>query len=670
MCTSNPSPSLDPRSRWLFRLILLLAVLLRLTYLLEVTDAPDFAAPRFESQYHDYWARALVSSDWTPPSGVTDPEIRQRPFFRPPGYVYFLALIYRIGGPGYLLPRLAQMGLGLLTCWLLFRLGWRVYGEAAGLAAATMMATYWVSLFFEAEFMAPSLLLFLLTAWLSTVVRWREGMTFRWPLASGLLLGLTALVRPNVLILAPAALAWWVWILRRPAQPTGDRQQPTPWAKTAMSKASWQTAAVFLGAAVLAVLPATLRNAVVADDAVFVTSNAGINLFVGNNPGSDGFTPGVPELGLLLGDSGWDSFDQPKIVAAVSRQVGRPLKDSEVSRYFSRRAMQYMVSQPGAVLRLWGRKLLLFFGPAEISNTKILGMERRVSPTLGLGLDFATILALAIWGAASLVWRWRRLEAGAAALTLLLALCLVAFTLSYLPFFVSARFRLPMVPWLMLLGGAGVAILWQWLRLRRFRQLGWALLLLAGLRALTGIAWISYQPDEALWHSRRGLAFQANGQTDRAIESFQQSLEVDPQRLQVLLPLADSLVQAERFDDAVPVYQKALRLDPDNIAGHNNLAMVLARRGDPGAAMDHWRAVLRLDSQRLSALVNLAATLATVEDPALRDADKAVRLAERAVQLTGGRDPRALGVLATAYRAAGRDEDAAALRTGSSGFLP
>ena len=83
----------DPRVRWLLGLILAVGALLRLTYLLEVTRAPDFDTPQFESQYHDYWARALVTGDWTVPEGVTDPEIRQRPYFRPPGYPWFLATV-------------------------------------------------------------------------------------------------------------------------------------------------------------------------------------------------------------------------------------------------------------------------------------------------------------------------------------------------------------------------------------------------------------------------------------------------------------------------------------------------------------------------------------------------------------------------------------------------
>lgn len=635
---------LDPRYRWLFRLVILVAVLLRLTYLLEATDAPDFTTPRFEAQYHDYWARALVSGDWTPPDGVTDPEIRQRPYFRPPGYPFFLAAVYRIFGTGYLQPRLVQMALGVLTCALLFGLGRRTFGDTAGLATAALMALYWVSLYFEAELMAPALLLFLLVLWTRQVERWQEGLTLWRALSAGGLLGLTAWVRPNVLLLAPVALLWLLWLRRRQwvtERSTFFRQTAVP-------------SALFAAAVLLALLPVTLRNLIVADDAVLVTSNAGINLFVGSHPMSNGYNPGVPELGALLGDSGWDSFDQPKIVEAVAAEVGRPLKDSDVSRYFSSRAWQYMTSEPMAVLRLWGRKLLLFFGPAEISNTKVLAMEHRHSPTLGLGIGFATILALALLGAGLMAWRRDDgasdgVGARATAFLVFLLLCLGAFTVSYLPFFVSARFRLPMVPWLTLLGGAAVGIVWDGLARRRWGLVGGALLAFAGLRLVAGISWIPYQPDEALWHSRRGVLFQQAKQTDRAIEAFQNALTVDPRRLQVLLPLADSLVAAERFDEAITTYRQALAIDPTNVAGHNNLAMVLARQGDPRTAVQHWRTVLQLDPRRLSALVNLAGTLAS--SPDLQDADEAVRLAERALTLAPS-NPQVQAVAAAAQRAA------------------
>jgi hypothetical protein len=48
----------------------------------------------------------------------------------------------------------------------------------------------------------------------------------------------------------------------------------------------------------------------------------------------------------------------------------------------------------------------------------------------------------------------------------------------------------------------------------------------------------------------------------------------------------------------------------------------------------------------------------TVQPPSLRDPDRALRLAARANDATGGRDPRILDTLALALAATGRRQDA------------
>src|SRR5262247_3609434 len=95
--------------------ILLGGLLIRASYFSEIVRAPDFAAPPADGGYHDYWARALVTGNWTPPEGQADPEVQKRPFARPPGYPYFLALIYALGGPDFQRPRVVKMAIGLAS---------------------------------------------------------------------------------------------------------------------------------------------------------------------------------------------------------------------------------------------------------------------------------------------------------------------------------------------------------------------------------------------------------------------------------------------------------------------------------------------------------------------------------------------------------------------------
>ena len=645
------------RERWMLAAILGVGLLLRLTYLLEVSRAPDFGMPRFEAQYHDYWARALLSGDWTPPPNVTDPEIHHRPYFRPPGYPYFLSLVYRLAGLGYQWPRVAQMLMGLASCLLLYQLARAGFGSATALFAAALAAVYWIFIFFEAELMAVSLLVLLMLAALALAARWPRGLTAVDAAVVGLLIGLATLVRPNAAVLVPALTLWAGWLAWR----RGGR--------ASLTRASLlRPVLALVAAAVLTTLPATVRNYAVARDWVWITSNAGINLFVGTHPDSDGTRPGVAELGEIAGlESGWDSFDYPLIAAGVERGLGRPVSDSEVSAYFTRRAFGYAVSEPVAVARLTLRKLALFWGPAEVSNNKVIELEREASPTLRLSPDFATILALALAGISLGVWqhwkgggpvaeRERRLEIGA-----LLIVVVAIYCASFLPFFVSARFRAPVIPALMVFAGYALARVWQALAGRNVRRLGAGVALIAALRALTGVAWVPYEPDRGLWHWRQGLLWQARGDAGQALDAFRRAAVEDPDDPRVRLSLAETLAAAGRDDEAIVEYRATLALTAPTstaITAHNNLARMLAGRGEVGAAVEHWNSVLELDPDRASALNNLAYALATHPDPERRDPERAVALAERAVELTGGADPRPLAALAAAYRAAGREGEA------------
>ena len=133
MANNAASARKESRGLGLAALAMGLAVVVRAAYLYAQADAPSFSHPEVDAAYHDYWARAMVSGDWTPPPGRPDPEIRQRAYFRPPGYPFFLAAVYRVLGADYLHPRLVQAALGLLNVWLAFVAARRWFGPLAGL---------------------------------------------------------------------------------------------------------------------------------------------------------------------------------------------------------------------------------------------------------------------------------------------------------------------------------------------------------------------------------------------------------------------------------------------------------------------------------------------------------------------------------------------------------
>ncbi len=167
-------------------------------------------------------------------------------------------------------------------------------------------------------------------------------------------------------------------------------------------------------------------------------------------------------------------------------------------------------------------------------------------------------------------------------------------------------------------------------------------------------------PDFAEAHNNLGALLANLGRAGEAITHYEHSIRLSPQQAETHYNLGNALTQAGRLDDAVSAYERSLEFDPESAAVHNNLATALLAAGRPEAAISHYEMALRIDPDFIDALNNLAWLRSTSADPAHRDSDESLRLAERAVALSGGKKARFLGTLAAAQAAAGRFGDAAA----------
>jgi tetratricopeptide (TPR) repeat protein len=164
--------------------------------------------------------------------------------------------------------------------------------------------------------------------------------------------------------------------------------------------------------------------------------------------------------------------------------------------------------------------------------------------------------------------------------------------------------------------------------------------------------------DSAATHYNLGFALSARGRRQEAIVEFQEALRIDPDYALAHNNLGALLQVTGQLDQALAHFRRAVALRPDNIDAQTNLAQLLSNRGEAGAAAAAFREALALRPDHPQALAGLAWIRATAADPALRDADEAVRLAERAAEATRRRDIGALDALAAAYASAGRFDDA------------
>jgi tetratricopeptide (TPR) repeat protein len=634
-------PSEPPASRWRDALILSVIVLaglgLRGAYLAELVHKPDYDAPLRDALYNDYWAHGLVTGDWTPPAGQVDPQIPTTPYFRPPGYAYFLAAVYWVTGPGYLGPRLVQMVLGLVNIVLAFFVGRAVFNRVVGLIGAALIGGYWGLIYFEGEFHPKALLVALLLLLVLVLHGWVRRPTF-WRVAlAGFLLGLVALLRSNVLLFAPVLLIWVAWVLRRRG---ALRRLPL-------------TAGVLGAALVAPIVPATIRNYVVGHEFVPISTNGGINLYMGNNPQTSLVTPELPEVEQLITRAGWSLFRWAEVVHGVALQEGRPMTHTEVSDYFTQRALAFIRTHPLESLGYAVKRVALLWGPQEISNNKVDGIEHARSRTLWWLPGFPTVLAGFVFGLL-LWWADRRAsrrsgppaddtgrargESG-----VLMLLFVLAYSASFVPFLVAGRYRVPYIPLLLLFAAYGLWRLGQFVTARRGRAL---LLGVVGWGAAWGLAHIQivpYKPDLGSWYLDRATAYTQKGALDPAIREYRAAIEANPdfpvsyaalaatltlkgdhdgaiaayraavarapRSAEMWQALAKLLHEKKQLDEAIQAYRAAAEIAPNSSDTWYQLGRALGTKGADADALGAYRRVLDLNPQSSQARVNAAIIL-------------------------------------------------------------
>jgi tetratricopeptide (TPR) repeat protein len=598
---SRADSGLNPHARWpyavrmtlrirtqpVFWLILAAAALLRLMYFMEIRTRPDFTCPGLDAGYHDYWARGIAFGQWTPPYDQPDPMIRSQPYFRPPGYPFFLALVYRLTGGRPAPAHLAQFALGVLNVALAFRFARRRFGATAAAIAAALAATYWVFLYYEGEWLEPALLVTLTWLLLLALDRWLETRKEILLICAGLALGASALVRPNALFLLPAAAAWTVWILHPPRW----------WGREAQ-----RALALLATGALLMVAPVALRNALVGRDAVLISSNGGINLLLGQDREAV-----ADHASDATGN--WSCFDYPAMMAQASAEAGRPLKASETSARYARQARELMLRRPRETLSLLALKTFLFWGPLEVSNNKIEELERTDSRVLRrLPVRFPFVLAGSLLGFFLLSRRRNEPGEGHRAsfqMAVLLALFTGVYFLSFLPFIAAGQYRAPLTPILMALAGAGGAEIARLAARRRFGAATAGLAAGALVWAIVSVNFTGYRPNPARWHLTRAIAADRAGMPAEAEREYRAALRDNPDLGVVHNRLGVLLAKQERVAEALPCFEAAVAADPASVEARFNLGLALALNYRWSEAIPYFESVLRDRPDHVDARLNL-----------------------------------------------------------------
>ncbi len=555
--------------------LFILALGMRLLQLAILTGQPGFNLPIVDEVHFDRMARNLADGE----------PMHYGPFFRPPFFSVLLSGLYLIFGKQFVLARILNILFASLAVTASYRLGLRLFDRRIAFTGGLLLVFHGFFIYNSATGLVSPLLTWLTVEALQLTL-WARRHAKLWPSGgAGLLWGLAAIAKPVALL--PAGLVMLENLVRRNAEVS--RRQKT-------------TALLLLGL-LLPILPVTIRNARMGD-AALVTTNGGINLFMGNNPIANGVVVYHPELGV-----GWNEANAHLWAEA---EAERQLTPSEASSLYARYALRFLIYQPDRAIPILLDKVYYTLSGAMFTNNRNLDFLLRENLLLRilLPIGWGVIFPFALVG---MLLSVRLSDQHRLAMMVgfsYLAVCVL--------FFVLARFRLPAeVIFVQFAAFAGWAVAGsrESVLTPRLRFAALGMILGLGILVNANLKHLNREVDRAHSYYLNGQLLAREDRYTEAASEFRKALEINPNIPILRLYLGQVLQEQDSLDQAIELFQQELALLPNTVyfsemlaQTHSQLGRAYARKGELDAAERSLRQVLRYkpeDSPIRELLTNL-----------------------------------------------------------------
>ena len=537
--------------------IFLLAFLVRLIYILEFKSTPFMDCLTVDSLYYSDWAKRVASGEIFPADA----------FEMTPLYAYLLGIFYKIVSTDLFFVRFAQILIGSASCLLISSITGsvlenRYWGYLGGFVAAI----YGPFIFFDAMVMKPFLAVFFVLVMVVFLLR-LERPGFRNAFLVAVALGLTALIRENIIVLIPVIPLWIIW-------------------RKEITGKSLKILFFFIGL-LISIAPAALMNYSATGDFIAITSGGGEVFYMGNREGADG-TYKAPDF--VRANPEYEHEDFRRKAEELS---GQKLTRKESSKFWYKKGLEFIISNPTPYMELMSRKFLLFWNYYEHADNQNYYFHRTHSTLLGAPLlHFGIIAPLGFLGLCLAIRRFRKFG--------LLHLTLMAYMVSVLLVYNFARFRLPAVP--ILIAFAVFSIYWyvEKIREKKYVYIGVAtyslvlLFIISNYDMLGESAGGPYNNKFDVAYTSQGICNVNAGELEKSVENFEDAIQINPSYTPALVGLGTAYL---RIGDprAKDTFIKAVSIDASSAYAHNGLAESYALAGDLMNSLKEFQTAARLD---------------------------------------------------------------------------
>nr|HID58937.1 hypothetical protein [Desulfobacterales bacterium] len=464
-------------------LVFPLAFLIRLIHLISYTSYPPFDLPLGGNAAYVKAALKIVDGDILGGKEIF--------YDNSPIYSYMLAGIFKIFGIDFFAVRFLQIILGSLNCCLVATISRYHFGTRAALISGFMASIYGPFIFYDAEIIVlPWVIFFCLTS-IVLIMKDMQSIAKSW--LAGLCVGAAIMGRPN-LILFPVLLFLYF-----------------TFGKDKLNLAFRCRSYIWFLIGVM-VIPGIFvaRNYVVSGEIVFLNPSGGHNFYFGHHKGA---SPVFDERSKFIGSI------YLKYKEKAEEDMKRPLSPGEVSIYWYKKGLKFIVHNPLEELKLILEKILFFFNDVEIPTYFNYYFNKDYSAVLKHWvLTFGIVFPLSAIGFVATLERCREL--------MILYIFFLSSLLTVLIFFVISRLRIPGVPVIIMFAGAGCSYTITWCKNKALKPI-----VLTGL-VLVPLYWFTFTPlvrlSYAEPHNHLGVVYWYKGRIPEAEREFLAALRLKP----------------------------------------------------------------------------------------------------------------------------------------------
>jgi Tfp pilus assembly protein PilF len=545
--------------------IVICALLLRLLYLKQMTATPIFHGLVVDAEKFDGLALKILGGDFTHKEFI----------YLNPLYPFFLTLIYFIGGHSQLSVLCTQAVIDSLSCILLYYSASTLFNKAVGIIAAITYACYGLAIFYTGTILAPTLVIFLSLAFIASLLPGEK----RKPYAlffSGILFGLVVAARPNVILFLFFLPLWFFTVLKN---------------KLGISTSIRRLSLFLVGfLAVLSLI--AVRNYSIEKSFSPFSVQGGINFYIGNNPEA---------TGTFMTPHGLSSSPIEQVKTSIryaEKQLGKTLTPFQASRYWLSKGLTFIKNNPLDAFSLYMIKCAFFWRKEELPLNIDYSLSRTLLPIFRLPfITFGIIAPFALLGI--ILSLKKKTE------PLLVLLFMVSLVLSVTIFFVTARYRMPIVPFLIICSSYALYSLGKMLRAKETKGI-----ILYGTFLIVSFIGINYdftffsRPSPAKHYSNLGMVYSRQGKSDEALSVLKRALSIDPNCFEAHFNLGNVYREKGAFNEAVDAYKKTLQINPDFAEAHNNLGMTYGKKGLLDEAISEFNSALTINPTLVDAHYN------------------------------------------------------------------